>query len=88
MLEILCFFYIVVLEKTFYVFVQKGHFSDGGKAERCSPQPSLTCVSGSTGPLDRKTHPVHPKGSQPWLFTGKTGAETEAQILWPPDAKT
>ena len=30
--------------------------------------------------------PVHPKGSQPWIFTGSTDAE--APILWPPDAKS
>ena len=38
-------------------------------------------------PLDRKEiQPVHPKGNQSWIFTGKTGAE--APILWPPDAKS
>ena len=37
-------------------------------------------------PLDSK--PVHPKGNQPWLLTVRTGAETEAPILWPPDAES
>ena len=32
--------------------------------------------------------PVHPKGSQPWIFIGRTDAEAEAPILWPPDAKS
>ena len=32
--------------------------------------------------------PVHPKGSQPWIFTGRTDAEAEAPILWPPDVKS
>ena len=32
--------------------------------------------------------PVHPKGNQPWLFTGRTDAEAEAPVLWPPDAKS
>ena len=32
--------------------------------------------------------PVYPKGNQPWIFTGRTYAETEALILWPPDAKS
>ena len=32
--------------------------------------------------------PVHPKGDQSWLFTGRTDAEAEAPILWPPDAKS
>ena len=30
---------------------------------------------------------VNPKGDQPWLFNGRTNAEAEAPILWPPDAK-
>ena len=32
--------------------------------------------------------PVNPKGNQPWIFTGRTDAETESPILWPPDAKS
>ena len=32
--------------------------------------------------------PVNPKVSQPWIFTGRTDDEVEAQKLWPPDAKT
>ena len=28
---------------------------------------------------------VHPKGNQPWIFFGRTDAEAEALILWPPD---
>ena len=31
--------------------------------------------------------PVHPKGDQSWVFTGRTDAEAEVPILWPPDAK-
>ena len=29
----------------------------------------------------------HPKGNQSWIFIGRTDAETEAPILWPPDLK-
>ena len=29
----------------------------------------------------------HPKGNQSWIFIGRTDAEAEAPILWPPDAK-
>ena len=37
-------------------------------------------------PLDSKEpKPVHPKGNQSWIFTGR--ADAEAPILWPPDAK-
>ena len=32
--------------------------------------------------------PVHPKGYQPWIFIGRTDAEAEASILWPPDMKS
>ena len=40
-------------------------------------------------PLDYKEiQPVNPKGSQSWIFIGRTDAETEAPILWPPDAKS
>ena len=40
-------------------------------------------------PLDcKEIKPVHPKGNQSWIFIGRTDAEVEAAILWPPDAKT
>ena len=39
-------------------------------------------------PLDYKEiQPVHPKGDQSWVFIGRTDAEAEAPILWPPDGK-
>ena len=39
-------------------------------------------------PLDYKEiQPVQPKGNQSWIFIGRTDAEAEAPILWPPDAK-
>ena len=31
---------------------------------------------------------VHPKGDQSWVFIGRTDAEAETPILWPPDAKS
>ena len=38
-------------------------------------------------PLDHKgIQPVNLKGNQPWIFIGRT--DTEASILWPPDAKS
>ena len=40
-------------------------------------------------PLDYKEiQPVHPKGDQSWVFIGRTDAEVETPILWPPDAKS
>ena len=39
-------------------------------------------------PLEcKEIKPVHPKGNQSWIFTGRTDAEAETPILWPPDAK-
>ena len=39
-------------------------------------------------PLDSKEiQPVYPKGNQSWIFIGRTEAEAETPILWPPDAK-
>ena len=35
----------------------------------------------------KEIKPVNPKGNQPWIFIGRTDAEVEAPILWPPDAK-
>ena len=39
-------------------------------------------------PLDSKEiQLVHPKGNQSWIFIGRTDAEAETPILWPPDVK-
>ena len=49
-----------------------------------------TMVLGKTleSPLDcKEIQPIHPKGNQSWIFIGRTDAEAEALILWPPDAK-
>ena len=40
-------------------------------------------------PLDcKEIQPVHPKGYKPWMFIGRTDAEDEAPIVWPPDVKS
>ena len=31
---------------------------------------------------------VNPKGNQSWILTGRTDAEAEAPLLWPPDVKS
>ena len=36
----------------------------------------------------QEIQPVHPKGDQSWMFIGRTDAEAETPILWPPDAKS
>ena len=40
-------------------------------------------------PLDcKEIQPVHPKGDQSWVFIGRTDAEAETPIVWPPHAKS
>ena len=48
----------------------------------------LWCWGTLESPLDcKEIQPVHPKGNQPWIFIGRTDAEAEAPVLWPPDVK-
>ena len=44
-----------------------------------TPQSHLDCI---------ETKPVNPKGDQHCIFIGRTDAEVEAPILWPPDVKS
>ena len=40
-------------------------------------------------PLDcKEIQPVHSEGDQPWVFFGRTDAEAETPVLWPPHAKS
>ena len=36
----------------------------------------------------KKIQPVHPKGDQSWVFIGRTEAEAETPIFWPPHVKS
>ena len=50
----------------------------------------FNCGVGKTleSPLDGKEiQPVRPKRNQSWIFVGRTDAEAETPILWPPDFK-
>ena len=48
----------------------------------------LWCWRRLGSPLDcKEIQPVHPKRNQSWIFIGRTDAEAETPILWPPDAK-
>ena len=48
----------------------------------------LWCWRRLLRPLDcKEIQTVHPKGNQSWIFIGRTDAEAETPILWPPDAK-
>ena len=49
----------------------------------------LWCWRRLLSPLDcKEIQPVHPKGDQSWVFTGRTNVEAETPILWPPDAES
>ena len=51
----------------------------------------LNCGVGedSASPLDcKEIQPVHSKGDQSSMFIGRTDAEAETLILWPPDVKS
>ena len=40
-------------------------------------------------PLDfKEIQPVHAKGDQSWVYIGRTDAEAETPVLWPPDGKS
>ena len=61
------------------------------KKAECKTMMLLNCgfKKSLKSPLDcKEIQPVHPKGDQSWVFTGRTDAEAETRILWPPDAKT
>ena len=48
----------------------------------------LWCWRTLEGPLDCKIKLVNPKGNQSCIFIGRTDAEAETPILWPPDVKS
>ena len=49
----------------------------------------LWCWRRLLSPLDcKEIQPVHPKGYQSWVFIGRTDAEAETPILWPPRVKS
>ena len=46
-------------------------------------------IDAPESPLDcKEIQPVHPKGDQSWVFIGRTDAEAETPILWPPHMKS
>ena len=49
---------------------------------------SVVFSSSHKSSLDcKEIQPVHPKGDQSWVFIGRTDAEAETPVLWPPDMK-
>ena len=50
---------------------------------------TVVLVKTLESPLDcKEIQPVHPKGNQFWIFTGRTDAEAGIPILWPSNAKS
>ena len=47
----------------------------------------LNCGVGEDSWDCKEIQPVHPKGDQSWVFIGRTDAEAETTVLWPPDVK-
>ena len=60
------------------------------KAERLKINAfELWCWRTLESPLGcKEIQPVHPKEDQSWVFIGKTNAEAETPIHWPPHAKS
>ena len=52
-----------------------------------APEPPAGPEETPKSALDYKEINLHPKGKQSWVFIGRTDAEAETPILWPPDAK-
>ena len=49
---------------------------------------TVVLVKTLESPLDcKESQHVHPKGNQSWIFIGRTDAEDEAPVFWPPDVK-
>ena len=51
-------------------------------------KPQLWCWKRLLGVPKKDIKPVNPKGNQPWILMGRTGAAAEALIIWPPDMKS
>ena len=56
-----------------------------GSSPQRDPAPQKNDLTQDKG--IKEIQPVHPKGNQPWTFTGRTDAEAEILILRSPDAK-
>ena len=54
----------------------------------CTFWSTLSILSTPTPNLCKAIQPVHPKGDQSWVFIGRTDAEAEIPILWPPHVKS
>ena len=59
------------------------------KKAECQRTQTVVLEKTLQSPLDcKEIQPVHPKGGQSWVFIGRTDAEAETPIFWPPHAKS
>ena len=59
------------------------------QAQRREAAPTSLAWEDSREPIAlQEIQPVHPKGDQCWVFIGRTDAEAETPVLWPPHAKS
>ena len=71
-----------------YVWMSELDHKEGWAPKNWCFQAVVLEKTSETSLLSKEIKPVNPKGSQPWLLIGRTDAETEAPILWPPDVKS
>ena len=72
----------------FLGFSGQEHWSGNKCLTLYKNEPCLFHTYNLTSDLDCKIQPVHPKGDQSWVFIGRTDAEAETPLLWPPHAKS
>ena len=79
-----------IIKGMFFPVVMYGCKSWTIKKAECQRIHALNCGTGedSRESLGLQEQISHPKGNQPWIFIGRTDAETESPILWPPDANS
>ena len=66
----------------------KKHFHNHFKLSIISVKKFKKYFHNNESPFNcQEIKPVNPKGNQSWIVIRKTDAESEAPILWPPDAK-
>ena len=71
-----------------YVWMSELDHKEGWTPKNWCFQTVVLEKTSETSLDSKEIKPVNPKGSQPWLLIGRTDAETEAPILWLPDAKS
>ena len=83
-----CYFCYTVSVAWHRVLCKKNKFSIKRAEHWRNDAFELWCWRRLSSPLHSKEiQPVHPKGDQSWIFIGRTDAEAETPILWPPDEK-